>query len=106
MHSTASSLAYNKIEPLNDLSLTGNQLCLSVLNGSSISIAQLREIVKTFDKKFFENPDAPGRSEREAELYTEAEYQDAQLTFITFFHCKINIFLFSKVKIFSFFSII
>lgn len=42
-----------------------------------ISIPQLYEIVKTYDRNFFENPDAVGRDEREAELYLRAEYNDA-----------------------------
>lgn len=42
-----------------------------------ISIPQLYEIVKTYDKNFFENPDSVGRYEREAELYLQAEYNDA-----------------------------
>ncbi|MDE6426806.1 MAG: hypothetical protein K2K89_11830 [Ruminococcus sp.] len=67
-----------KIEPLNDLSLTEqNQLHLSVINDSSISISYLVKLVKTYDKNFFENPNAVGRDEREAELYLQAEYNDA-----------------------------
>ena len=42
-----------------------------------ISIPQLYEIVKTYDKNFFENPDSVGRYEREVELYLQAEYKDA-----------------------------
>ncbi|MDE7363738.1 MAG: methyltransferase domain-containing protein, partial [Ruminococcus sp.] len=42
-----------------------------------ISIPQLYEIVKTYDKNFFENSEAVGRGEREAELYLQAEYNDA-----------------------------
>ena len=42
-----------------------------------ISIPQLYDIVKTYDKNYFENPEAVGRSEREAELYLQAEYNDA-----------------------------
>ncbi|MCM1508099.1 MAG: methyltransferase domain-containing protein [Ruminococcus flavefaciens] len=44
---------------------------------SIISIPQLYEIVKTYDKNFFENSEAVGRGEREAELYLQAEYNDA-----------------------------
>lgn len=67
-----------KLKPLSDLSLTEqDQLHLSILNGSDISIAQLRELVKTYDKNFYENPNAPGREAREAELYAHAEYLDA-----------------------------
>lgn len=43
----------------------------------SISIPQLYGLVKTYDKNFFENPDSVGRNEREAELYLQAEYNDA-----------------------------
>ncbi|MDE5834415.1 MAG: hypothetical protein K2H26_02725, partial [Ruminococcus sp.] len=43
----------------------------------SISISQLYGLVKTYDKNFFENPDSVGRNEREAELYLQAEYNDA-----------------------------
>ncbi len=42
-----------------------------------ISIPQLYDIVKTYDKNYFENPEAVGRSEREAELYLQAGYNDA-----------------------------
>lgn len=42
-----------------------------------ISIPQLYCIVKAYDKSFYENPDAPGREEREAEMYAHAEYLDA-----------------------------
>lgn len=73
-----------KLKPLSDLSFTErNQLHLSVLNGSDISIAQLRKLVKTYDKNFYENPDAPGREAREAELYAHAEYLDAVETAAT-----------------------
>lgn len=44
---------------------------------SIISIPQLYEFVKTYDKNFFENSEAVGRGEREAELYLQAEYNDA-----------------------------
>lgn len=43
----------------------------------TVSIPQLYELVKTYDKSFFENPNAPGREAREAELYAHAEYLDA-----------------------------
>lgn len=45
---------------------------------ATISIPQLYKLVKTYDKSFYENPDAPGREEREAELYAHAEYLDAR----------------------------
>ncbi len=50
---------------------------------TTISIPQLYEIVKTHDPSFFENPTAIGRDAREAELYTQAEYQDALIAFET-----------------------
>lgn len=45
---------------------------------TNLSIAQLYEIVKTYDKNFFENPKAPGREAREAEIYAHAQYLDAE----------------------------
>lgn len=44
-----------KIEPLNRLGFAKTKLRQSVINGSDISIAQLFEIVKTFDKDFYIN---------------------------------------------------
>lgn len=61
--------------------MTEKQLHLSVPNGSVISIADLVAFVKAYDEDFFENPNAIGRDAREAELYTQAEYQDAQVAF-------------------------
>lgn len=46
--------------------------------GATISIPQLYEIVKTYDKKFFENPGAPGREEREVEQFRNAQFEDAK----------------------------
>ena len=47
---------------------------------TTISIPQLYNLVKTYDKNFYENPDAPGREEREAEMYAHAEYLKAMET--------------------------
>ena len=44
-----------KIEPLRHIEFIDNQLARSVLNGTEISIAQLFEIVKTYDKDFYLN---------------------------------------------------
>ncbi|MBR0484479.1 MAG: methyltransferase domain-containing protein [Oscillospiraceae bacterium] len=44
---------------------------------TEISIPQLYQIVKTYDKNFFENPHAPNREAREAEIYAHAQYIDA-----------------------------
>ena len=44
---------------------------------TTISVPQLYEIVKTYDKNFFENAHAAGRDAREAELLVQAEYTDA-----------------------------
>ena len=46
-----------------------------------ISVAHLCSIVKSLDEKFFENPKAPGREDREAERYAHAEYVDAHGSF-------------------------
>ena len=46
--------------------------------GAIISIPRLYEIVKTYDKSFFENPNAPGREEREVEQYIGAKFDDAK----------------------------
>lgn len=70
-----------KIEPLANISLAEDQLHLAVPNDSVISIADLTAFVKAYDKDFFENPNAIGRDAREAELYTQAEYQDALTAF-------------------------
>ncbi len=86
-HVAAKKRLYNlqdiKIKPLANLSLTEKQLHLSVPNGSVISIADLTAFVKSYDEDFFENPTAIGRDAREAELYTQAEYQDALIAFET-----------------------
>ncbi len=44
-----------KIEPLRHLSLTDEQLHLSVLNGSDISVSDLFKVVKSCDKDFYTN---------------------------------------------------
>jgi hypothetical protein len=44
---------------------------------ATISIAQLRNIVKRFDKKFYENISAPGRQEREIEINEKVNYETA-----------------------------
>ncbi|MGN1107381.1 MAG: YodL domain-containing protein, partial [Huintestinicola sp.] len=44
-----------KIEPLRNISLTDEQLHSANLNGTEISIAQLFDIVKTYDKDFYLN---------------------------------------------------
>lgn len=46
--------------------------------GAIISIPQLYQFVKAFDKNFFENPDAVGREARETELFLQAKYMDAE----------------------------
>lgn len=43
----------------------------------TVSIPQLYALVKKYDQSFYENPTAPGREEREAELYVQAEYKDS-----------------------------
>ncbi len=48
-----------------------------------ISISQLYELVKAYDKNFFENPEAIGREERETEILVHAEYDDAVETLKT-----------------------
>ena len=67
-----------KIEPSRHVGFAEKQLAPSVLDGSDISIADLTALVKAYDKKFFENPTAVGRTEREAEIFKEAELKDAQ----------------------------
>lgn len=54
-----------KIEPLRIIGLTDNQLRPSVLNGSNISISDLFQIVKTFDKDFYLNK----RNEKQIENF-------------------------------------
>lgn len=54
-----------KIEPLRIIGLTDNQLRPSVLNGSDISISDLFQIVKTFDKDFYLNK----RNEKQIENF-------------------------------------
>lgn len=44
---------------------------------TTITIPQLYELVKTYDQRFFENPNAIGRPEREAEIATQKEYTEA-----------------------------
>ena len=58
-----------KIEPSRHVGFgDNNHVAPSVLNGSDISIAQLRAFVKTYDKNFFENEQAVGRQERLDEI--------------------------------------
>ena len=45
--------------------------------GDTISISQLRAIVKSFDKNFYENLSAPGRKHREAEITNQETYTEA-----------------------------
>ena len=44
--------------------------------GATISIAQLYDFVKTYDKSYFENPNAVGRADREAEIEAQEKYRD------------------------------
>ena len=48
---------------------------------TTITIPQLYNIVKTFDQYFFENREAPGRIEREAEIKAQEEYNNAVVKF-------------------------
>ena len=48
---------------------------------TTISIPQLYELVKTYDKNFFENPLAFGRTEREEEITLHAAAEDAIHTY-------------------------
>ena len=69
-----------KITPVDDLGFQSHDLPQSgsePTDVTTISIAQLYEIVKKYDKNFFENPNSPGRAEREAELFISAAYKDA-----------------------------
>lgn len=43
---------------------------------TTITIPQLYDVVKTYDRSFYENPTAPGRPEREAEIKAQTEYKD------------------------------
>jgi N12 class adenine-specific DNA methylase/predicted RNA methylase len=47
---------------------------------TTLTIAQLRELVKAFDKNFYENISAPGRPEREAEIEDHRRYGEAVRT--------------------------
>ena len=61
-----------KIEPLRHLSLTAEQLHLSVLNGTDISISDLFSVVKACDKDFYTNsPDYHQIHENSTELTSE-----------------------------------
>ncbi|MCR5122577.1 MAG: hypothetical protein K6B74_09190, partial [Ruminococcus sp.] len=69
-----------KIEPSRHLTfgeINQNRLALSVLNGSDISISQLRELVKTYDKNFYENEQAVGRPERLDEIAVDTAVSKA-----------------------------
>jgi hypothetical protein len=48
---------------------------------TNLSISQLRDIVKRFDKSFYENISAPGRTAREAEITEHARYSEAVTVF-------------------------
>lgn len=79
------SLRDIKITPIEEqgfqsLASTSNDVWVAS-QGADISIPQLYKIVKTFDKNFFENPQAVGREEREAELLLDAKYKDAVKAF-------------------------
>lgn len=65
-----------KIEPLRLIEFKENPLAQSVLNGSVISIAQLFQFVKVFDKNFYLNPNAIGRAEREAEIEAQTKFRE------------------------------
>lgn len=43
----------------------------------TITISQLYDFVKTYDQNFFENPKAAGRSDREAEIKAQNEFEKA-----------------------------
>ena len=45
---------------------------------TKISIPQLYDLVKTYDKRFFENPASPGRAERETEIQAHNDYLKAR----------------------------
>ena len=45
---------------------------------TTITIPQLYNLVKTYDKSFYENPTAIGRPEREAEIKAQAEFENAK----------------------------
>lgn len=69
-----------KITPVDDLGFQSHDISQSDSESTGvtiISIAQLYEIVKKYDKNFFENLNSPGRAEREAELFVSAAYNDA-----------------------------
>lgn len=69
-----------KITPVKLQGQTHSQMPTGIGDTSTdvtISIPQLSEFVKTYDQSFFENPKALGREVREAELYLQAEYEDA-----------------------------
>lgn len=55
--------------------------------GAIISVAELYQIVKEYDKNFFENPMVVGRAKREAEIEQKKEYKKAvAVIFIRRFH--------------------
>ncbi len=58
-----------KLEPLRHIEFTEKPLARSVLNGSNISISDLFQIVKSFDKDFYLNK----RSEKQIEKFPDGE---------------------------------
>lgn len=63
------NLQSRKIEPSKIIRFNDNDhLAYAVLDGSEISIAQLRAFVKTYYEDFYENPQAVGRQERLEEI--------------------------------------
>ncbi len=69
-----------KIEPLKTRGFDEKHLRQSILNGSTISIAQLFQIVKTFDKDFYINHriSEQKRDLSEQELISESKSEKEQ----------------------------
>ncbi|MGN0690914.1 MAG: DUF3848 domain-containing protein, partial [Oscillospiraceae bacterium] len=84
----------NRLYSFRDIEITpvellGDQAYADLQNASedtpssvtTITIPQLYELVKTYDQRFFENPNAIGRVEREAEIKAQEEYNNAVVKF-------------------------
>ncbi|MCM1327941.1 MAG: diguanylate cyclase [Ruminococcus sp.] len=64
-----------EIEPLRHVAFTDKRLALSVLNGSDISISDLFQLVKSFDKNFYLNK----QSERQTEKSPAEEERNGKM---------------------------
>ena len=69
-----------KIEPLRNIAFTNKRLALSVLNSSNISISDLFQLVKSFDKDFYLNKRSEQQIEKNHTSETERNDNVAEIS--------------------------